>query len=324
MITKTWPVDRAAADSVDSGTTAATPIGYYRFFRNLLACLHQYKLSANEMVSVKRLLCDECYPLTAEHLERTLDREKVFKNLLKIADGGPEQLHTIDDLKACARKLDATIDQTHVDYFKRILSFVVNMQSMLQFQSRRSPIVSPTHILSLSISAMIEEIVFDNAVSPLEIEQIAANINTNLVHTLATILAPPIFHAVDDREANGKILEAIRMEIEGVSDGQQTGRTVGNDAASGTKPVITAQSAKVINYVKRHSYLLAYLLSEIVNEPNNGGSSESTILDNLKRLPEVQATRVLYGGNEMMAALNFDRLDVEKLAAHLMATSDYG
>lgn len=311
MITKTWPIDRTP-DLADG------PIGYYRFFRNLLACLHQYKLSANESVSVKRLLCDECYPLTADQLERTLDREKVFKNLLKITDG-QEQLQTIDDLKNCARKLETTIGDADVDYFKRILSTVVNVQLLLQFQNNRSPAASPTNILSLNISAMIEEIVFDNSVSPLEIEQIAANINTNLVHTLATILSQPIFHAIDENEANGKVLEAIVSEIDSGSERQECGLM--EDDAS-VKPVIKPQSAKVINYIKRHSYLLAYLLNEIVN---GGGNvpSESIFLDNLKQLPDVQAARTLYGDNEMMAALNFDRLDVEKLATFVTTTSDF-
>lgn len=323
MITKTWPFYRIPIESKtknDTTTTTTTTMGYYRFYRNLLSCLHQYKLSAHENLSVKRLLCDECYPLNVEQLEQTLEKEKFFKNLLKI--NSTKDLQTIDELHGYGKQFEIITCDNNVNYFKRILSFVVNMQLLLQFKETRIR-MSVTEILSQNICQIIDEIIFEQSVSPMEIETIACNINTNLVHILAIIISPKIIHSIADDyvKSEQKQLHEIANKISATSSNNGSNRieiSLKNHSAIECK-----SNSKVINYIKKHCHLLAYLLNEINQLSDETISYKSMCLENLKNLTEISAMVILYNGNKVTTALNYDRLDVNKLMEYLTNSEDF-
>lgn len=315
MITKTWSFHRIPNDLND------TKMGYYRFYRNFLTCLQQYKVTSHENLSVKRLLCDECYPLDMEQLETILEKEKIFKNLFKI--NATKDVQTIDELQLYAKKFDVLSCDNNANFFKRILSFIYNMQLLLQFNETRVR-MSVTEILSQNIEQIINEIVFEHSVSPLEIETIVCNINTNLVHQLAIILSPKIMHSIScesidsEQKQLNEILDKI-FENKSTSSSSSSSKEI-----TLKNSVIDCKSKiKVINYIKKHCYLLAYLLNEINQLSDETISYKSMCLNNFKNMKEINAMAMLYDDNRMISALNYDRLDIDKFLRYLSNSMDF-
>lgn len=314
MLTKTWN----GCETNGSGDMQI--LGYFEFFRNLIECLRLYKSVLQENVSVQQLMYNECYSLNPIELSGKLKQEKIFKKLLRIKE---TEIESMDDLYSISKQFD-DLKLKSVNYFKLVYTFAENAQRLLQFSEIRQK-KKLSELLEIDLYALIGEIVYEQSISPLEIESITTNMNINLVHCLAENLAPVIdFKRNNNPDADRRHFQAMIDSVDYESDDISHELDSLNESDEFFKPkIFKLNQSKVASYLKKHNNLLAYLIKQIQNYEDDQIQCKSSFLENLSNLKDVESLSILYEGNEMLSALNYDKIDVRKLHLYLSTTSDY-
>lgn len=291
MLTKLWNKS-GTMDRLDPH------IGYYKFIKNLLDCLRLHK------TAVKRILYDEAVILSVNELNCNRQRFYQWLNQQVRADW-----NGFEKLKAMQKQFES-VCIGELNLFNRLFSYIQNVTRLMQQTTNSSR--TPTQLLQLNMTTTIGQIVFDCNIAPTEIESLVCSVNLNLVHVLIQNTCGLInINTLEPKQ----ISSAIDVLIANKENDNE------NDDFAKMRGTSRVANEAVVEYIRKHNPMIAYLLMQIQNFCRDNESY--TLFKNLLELSEVFDISIVYNGNMTMSALNFDQIDVVALVDFIRIKQNY-
>ncbi|XP_004529516.1 zinc finger FYVE domain-containing protein 26 homolog [Ceratitis capitata] len=243
---------------------------------SLLECLSECLLLLPQHC-LSQLLTDNYYTLKPRKLALELQRERAFNAVFSKA---ASEVGHIDDLKTHAPLFYDL--QAKSNYYQRFVAYVQYLAQLVQLRDRNL-VYHTSALLRINVCDVIGELIFECNMTPLEIEANVAALNLNLVHVIALNVCPEI-----------------------------AGRCGGAAVGKGDWRKINKQKAEsILNYVANQNSLLACLLQGVINTvagapPTASNTLNTSFLQSLFELEEIERIAPLFKGNKFVAALRSD------------------
>lgn len=300
-------------------------IGYYGFIRQILLAQSLCNANRDHSVGINELLSTELYSFNTSDLVQRLQKEGTYKKQQQIA---------LDELNTRAGLIENIMSfekysQKNENLLQHVFAYSINMNRLIQL---RSPAHMDTdhvfleEILKIDLFSLIGDIMFDECanVALHDIESIVCNLNTNLLHVITTNTCPTISirnkFTLSPIEDFNEILQLLAKDENTIEKTQNKIRT-----KSMLRKPFKIKRHDIIQYVRQHNELMAYLLMKIHRyEPT--GSEEflkmelnCCILDNIMQMEELS---VHLESDEddvrMLAALNVDTFGLDFIRELIM------
>ncbi|XP_055923845.1 zinc finger FYVE domain-containing protein 26 homolog [Eupeodes corollae] len=264
--------------SVNSGLPSE--MGCLNFLDNVCECMRLIKSHNRSDIGLKDLLCNSFYSLKPKKLSIELNREKIFKDTFSKTEG---DLQRIDDLKMLAN--DFAELKTKSNYFVRFLSYIGHLAKFVQIRDKQAEFFTSA-LLRFDASDIIGELIFEENMTPLEIESHVVALNLNLIHVIALNICP---------EVCGKERNQLRYN-----------RTTEEKFQS------------IFNYISNQNALLGYVLQKIRGpaETQTNCMMNDEFLQRFIEFESVNCLSKIYEGNPVLAGLlshTIDKVRMSKL-----------
>lgn len=279
--------------------------GYRKFLKNIMDILTIYK-NHNEDMTIQELLNNETFTLEPTILKKQLENRR---NVLELMEIDVSRLNNEPELLEILQKF--SLFECDVNFLGRIISYVKCVRQLMKFQTNES--FGVDEIMKMNLDEVIGKIIFHQQYSPEQVENFAFNVSVNLPHSMA-ISAVGEFRSPTGGEDDEKLLSLFHMSEIGATNVELEldSKTV--------KENHKINNMDILYYIKKEgSFMVAYLVKEIqgidyktlkYEEPNFLG-----------RLVEISHSD-LYDNNSMVAALNFDHVDLKLILRKIRETSD--
>ncbi|XP_055857193.1 zinc finger FYVE domain-containing protein 26 homolog [Episyrphus balteatus] len=264
--------------SVNSGLPSE--MGCLNFLDNICECMRLIKSYNRPDIGLKDLLCNSFYSLKPKKLSIELQRDKIFQNIFSKSDG---DLQRIDDLKALAN--DFADLKTKFNYFTRFLSYIGHLSKFLQIRDKQAEFFT-TALLRFDPSDIIGELIFEENMTPLEIESHVVALNLNLIHVIALNICPEICGKERKPSRHSRITKEKYQSI--------------------------------FNYISNQNALLGYILQKIQDSSQTYCSTmmNDEYLHRFIQFESVACLSKIYDDSSVIAGIlshNIDRVRMRKL-----------
>lgn len=253
-------------------------MGPSTFFVNLIECLRLLKISEN--FGFKEILTKNFYSLNPSVCQWELQREDIFNSIFYKSNNDIGQL---DCLRRVSKSFDDLKSQTN--YFQRFYSFVSNFMKLLFLRDRNIEF-HISEMLKFDLRTIIGDLIFEQELTPFEIENTVSALNLNLVHVTSINICPRI--SKDSRD------------LKEYSPGQVRNQTI-------------------FNYITNQNTLLGYLLQKIKNHNSQDRpffNIKEEFLERTSELPNIKDNLdIFFSGNSLLAVLLADSVEVEEIAS---------
>lgn len=253
-------------------------MGPSTFFVNLIECLRLLKSS--EKLGIKEILTKNFYSLNPDVCQWELQRENIFNSIFYKASNDISQL---DCLRKVSRSFDDLKSQTN--YFQRFYSFISNFVKLLFLRDRNHEF-HITDILKLDLRTIIGDLIFEQELTPFEIENTVSALNLNLVHVTAINICPRI--TKDSKDLKEYSASQVRNQ-------------------------------SIFNYITNQNTLLGYLLQKLKNHNSQDRpffNIKEEFLERTSQLPDIKDNLdMFFNGNSLLAVLLADRVEVEGISS---------
>lgn len=305
-------------DKQESMETWQNRIGFYGFIRHILSMQSLYNAKRSQSISIRELLASHLYMFKTSDLTRKLQKEDTYQTQQQI------DLSTLDARTGLIENIMnfEIYSQKNENLLQHVFTYSMNMNRLIHFKT--SADIDRTclqEILEIDLFSLIGEIMFDETKNvPLkDIESIVCNLNTNLLHVI-TKNTCPIISICDKFSSNSNI--DLNEILQLLTKDEGSNANSDNDQAKITshKP-FKIKRHDIIDYVRQHNELIAYLLEEIHGSESLGTNDppetqlNCQLLDNIMQMDELSIrTESNEDDIRMLSALNFDsfRLDVAR------------
>ncbi|CAO1403533.1 unnamed protein product [Diamesa serratosioi] len=308
LIMKHWELNKL--EQIE--TQVDINFGYVQFLKNLMSTLTVYK-NQNEEITIQNILNDEIFSLDTEVFTK---KQENLKNANELMILEVDSLNNESELLKTLQQFDKF--DAEINYMNRVNYYVKNLKLLLKFYTNQS--YTFDELLKLNIEEIVGEIICTLNVDPENFENFAFNVNINLVYAISCCVAEEIFQplpAPDEEKLVFLFLQSEKGEKsflleEGVIE------------AVITKPkIFKISTTTILYYIKRHNFLLAYILKEIQNfEYKTLKYDEMNLFDNIKKLKAVKVFKEIYHNNLMLAALNYDNVNLKMVLEKIKETVD--
>lgn len=311
MLPKLW-------DKEESIEQWQNRIGYYGFIRQILLAQSLCNVNRDRSIGLNELLSTELYSFNASDITQRLQKENTYKKQQQIA---------LDVLNTRAGLIENIMSfenysQKNENLLQHVFAYSINMNRLLQL---KNPIHIDTdnvcleEILKIDLFSLIGDIMFDECanIALHDIESIVCNLNTNLLHVITTNTCPTI--SIRDKFSSSpiddfnEILQLLAKDENTIEKTQNKHRT-----KSMQRKPFKIKRHDIINYVRQHNELMAYLLMKIhgyeplETEEFPKMELNCRILDNIMQMEEL-SVHLESDKDEvrMLAALNFDSFGLD-------------
>ncbi|CAO1392357.1 unnamed protein product [Diamesa hyperborea] len=307
LIMKHWELNKFE----EIETPVEINFGYVQFLKNLMSALTVYK-NQNEEITIQNILNDEIFSLDTKVFTKKRENLK-SANELMILD--VEKLNNESDLLKTLQQFDKF--DAEINYMNRLNYYVKNLTLLLKFYSNQS--YSFDQLLKLNIEEIVGEIICTLFVDPENFENFAYNVNINLVYAISCCVAEEIFQPLQAPNEDKLLFLFLQSE-----KGENSSSVEIDPMDVAHKPkIFKISTTTILYYIKRHNFLLAYILKEIQNfEYKTLKYDEFNLFDNIKKLKAVEVFKDIYQDNLMLAALNYDNINLKMLLEKINETVD--
>ncbi|XP_068156330.1 LOW QUALITY PROTEIN: zinc finger FYVE domain-containing protein 26 homolog [Drosophila tropicalis] len=268
--------------SGDGESGNANPeIGAMHLLQNLCECMRLLE-RAGRQPGLNKLLYKQTYPLRPTALALQLQREAAFGTLYKKASS--EYVHC-KELRSHGT-LFQQLRSRH-NYFLRFYGYMQQLTRLLQLRDPNLEYHN-TRLLQHNPIEVIGDLIYDDDITPLEIESNVAALHLNLVHVISLNICP------------------------------QLGR---EGLPKRSSRLVSPQKQETIhNYIVQHNQLLAQLLLSVQKGELQRGSCDLNFscLAQLMELPEMDILACMHEGNRVLASLGAYNVDIKSLE-HLVS-----
>lgn len=311
LIMKHWELNKLE----EIETPIEMNFGYVQFLKNLMSALTVYK-NQNEEITIQNILNDEIFNLDTKVFTKKRENLK-SANELMILDVA--KLNNESDLLKILQQFDKF--DAEINYMNRLNYYVKNLKLLLKFYSNQ--LYTFDELLKLNIEEIVGEIICTLNVDPENFENFAYNVNINLVYAISCCVAEEIFQPfqISDTSDEEKLLSLFLQSEKGSTNSSLEGEIL--EAVPHKPKIFKISTTTILYYIKRHNFLLAYILKEIQNfEYKTLKYEELNLFDNIKKLKAVKVFEAIYNSNSMLAALNYDNINIKMLLEKIKETAD--
>lgn len=252
-------------------------MGPSTFFVNLIECLRLLKTS--EKFGIKEILTKNYYSLNPNVCQWELQKEHIFNNIFYKKSNEISQLD-------CLRKVSKSFDdlKSQTNYFQRFYSFISNFVKLLFLRDRNLEF-HISDILKFDLRTVIGDLIFEQELTPLEIENTVTALNLNLVHVTAINICPRI--TKDSKDLREYSASQVRNQ-------------------------------SIFNYITNQNTLLGYLLQKIKNHNSQDRpffNIKEEFLERTSQLPDIKDNlEMFFNGNSLLAVLLADRIEADEIS----------
>lgn len=290
-------------------------IGYYSFVRQILSAQSLYNASRNQSISIQQLLSSQLYGFTASELTRRLQKEDTYKkqqrinlNMLNTRAGLIENIMNFENYT-----------QKNENLLQFVFNYSMNMNRLIQLKNPFDPDCDRTclkEILEIDLFSLIGDIMFDENINITlnDIESIVCNLNTNLLHVITRNTCPNIMVF---NKFSSTLKDDLNEIMQMLAKDEDASTNRGNEIpkSSPRKP-FKIKRLDIIDYVRQHNELIAYLLMKIhgIDSMEEWAKIELNchLLDNIMQMEEVSIRTESDDESErMLTALSFDIFGVQ-------------
>ncbi|KAL5274517.1 ZFYVE26 family protein [Megaselia abdita] len=253
-------------------------MGPSTFFVNLIECLRLLK--SKERFGIKEILTKNYYSLNPNVCQWELKREDIFNNIFYKTNNDIGQLD-------CLRKLSKNFDdlKSEINYFQRFYSFISNFMKLLFLRDQNIEF-HISEILKFDLKTIIGDLIFEEELTPLEIENTVSALNMNLVHVAAINICPLI--SKDYKGLRGHSTSQVRNQ-------------------------------SIFNYITNQNILIGYLLQKIKNHQSQDRpfyNIKEEFLERASHLPDIKDNfEIYFNNNSLLAVLLADSVEVAEISA---------
>lgn len=285
--------------------------GYVQFLKNLMSTLTIYK-NQNEEITIQNILNDEIFSLDTKVFTKKRENLKSANELMILK---VEILNNESELLKTLQKFDKF--DSEINYMNRLNYYAKNLKLLLKFYSNQ--LYTFDELLKLNIEEIVGEIICTLHVDPENFENFAFNVNINLVYAISCCVAEEIFKPFP--APNEENLLTVFLQNE---KGEKSSSLEGDLIKAVIKrKVFKISTTTILYYIKRHNFLLAYILKDIQNfEYKTLKYDEMNLFDNMKKLKAVKVFKDIYKNNLMLAALNYDNINLNMVLEKIKETVD--
>lgn len=304
-------------------------IGYFSSLRQFIAALTLYNNSRNQSFGMLDILTTHCYSFDIDSMTKRLKQEDMVNHL---KDLPLSTFETITGIKETISKFDI-FGRKDENLLNHVFAYSIFMKRLMDMkENAESCEMNSLHlekILETDLFALIGDIIFDRnrSVSLAEVESIVCNLNTNLIHVITKNTCPNI--SISDKFASGPA-DGLNDILLMLTDSSRS--TTASNVIDGMDSVAHSfyrGNRDILDYVRGHSELVAFLLAEIhgikldETDDEENTTIDSTLLKNMVKMDVLNTRTALpEKSNRTVAALEFDIFDLAG-AKELIIRKDY-
>lgn len=283
-------------------------IGYYGFMRQILSAQSLCNVGRDHPIGLNELLSTELYSFNASDLVQRLQKEESYKKQQQIA---LDTLNTRADLIENIMSFE-NYSRKNENLLQHVFAYSINMNRLIQLKNPAhldADNVCLEQILKIDLFSLIGDIMFDeDANVPLnDIESIVCNLNTNLLHVITTNTCPTI--SIRDKFSSSPI-DDFNDILQLLAQDENTAENDQNKSRSKAKKPFKIKRNDIIQYVRQHNELMAYLLMKIHGYEPLETELNCHLLDNIDNI--ICSIRESVNDDiRMVATLNFDSFGLD-------------
>lgn len=287
-------------------------LGYYGFVGQIIPALTLYNAKCDQSLTIQQLLSTQLYAFNVTQLTQKLQQEDTFKKQQQVT------LSTLSERPGLIENIInfEVYSQKNENLLQHVFAYSMYMNRLIHFKDPAKVDIDRTcleELLEIDLFSLIGDIMFDESknVSLRDIEAIVCNLNTNLLHVI-TKNTCPIISVCDkfDPTLGDKLNEMLKLLNDESNENDPT--------KNKSRKPFKIKRQDVIDYVRQHNQLIAYLLTEIhhIEMPEPMAKPKMQLnCDLLNNIMEMEELTVRTASNErgdrMIAALNFDSFNLE-------------
>lgn len=287
-------------------------LGYYGFVGQIITALTLYNAKCDQSLTIQQLLSTQLYTFNASQLTRKLQQEDTFRKQKQVT------LSTLSERPGLIENIInfEVYSQKNENLLQHVFAYSMYMNRLIHFKDPAKIDIDRTclgELLEIDLFSLIGDIMFDESknVSLRDIEAIVCNLNTNLLHVITKNTCPIISVC---EKFNPNLGNELHRMLESLKD-----ETIESDQTKNkSRKPFKIKRQDVIDYVRQHNQLIAYLLTEIhhIQTPEPPAKPKKQLnCDFLNNIMEMEELSVRAASNErgdqMVAALNFDSFNLE-------------
>lgn len=250
--------------------------GYFMLLLKYLLELQKIFFDERKKVSFDEIFKKVIFTIKPEKFKIEQARYNNLKSIMKL---GSSALYD-DDNTLLEEELKMKQSESSVNYIERIINYVRSIRMMLKLHT--NDIFNINEVLNrLNIEKMIAKIIFVKQYNPEHVTNFAFNCNINLIHSIAIVAA-------------GEYLSDKFVIIEKES-------------------LCIIRSTDILYYIKRSSFLLAYLMKEIQNFDYKTLHYDSN-MNFFKRMiadENINSLKKFFDDNLILSVLYYNFFDLE-------------
>lgn len=304
-------------------------IGYFSSLRQFIAALTLYNNNRNQSFGMQDILTTHCYSFDIDSMTKRLKQEDMLNHLRELP---LSTFETISGIKETITKFDI-FGRKDGNLLNHVFAYSIFMNRLMDLkadaQSSEMNALQLEKILETDLFELIGDIIFDRnrTVSLPEVESIVCNLNTNLIHVITKNTCPNI--SICDKFASSPDdgLNDILLLL--MDSGRSTTAPNVIDGMDLVAHSFYRGNRDVLDYVRGHSELVAYLLAEIHGikldemDDEENATIDCTLVKNMIKMDVLNIRTALpEKSNRMVAALEFDILDLAS-ARELILRQEY-
>lgn len=272
--------------------------GFYVTFLKRIMEIQGILQNHEKKMSICEILNEETFSLDPKKFRIEFKNRENLKYLMEIND---ETLNDEPVLLSVTEIMKLFNSETN--YISRIVNYTRNIRLMTKFQT--NDFFKMNEILcNLNVSEIIGKIIYVNQYNPEHLTNFAYNSNINLLHSISIAGVGEILPPINHKRSEEKLLSLFYLS--------EIGGEKINIEEKKKCEIFQLTNTDILYYIKKSSFLVAYLLKEIQNFDYKSlrYDDEMNFFKRVGKLESVQNLKIFFDDNLALAILNYDCIDL--------------